>query len=148
MKIITKDFIEGGNIPADFTCDGEGKMFDLKVTEVPAGTKSLAIIIEDPDAPSGVFTHFVAWNIPVIESVVDCSDLVATSSVGKFSSGSNGYVPPCPPEGIHRYFVKFFAVSEILNLEAGSTRQELEKMLADKVIEQAQVMGLYSRTQK
>ncbi len=145
MKIITKDFINGGEIPSEFTCDGEGKMFDLKVSELPEGTKAMAMVIEDPDASSGLFTHFLAWNIPVTGSIADCSDILATSLVGANTGGSAGYTPPCPPSGSHRYFVRFYALNDLLDLEAGSKRKEFDQALQDRVIQEAEVMGVYSR---
>jgi hypothetical protein len=145
MKIITNGFASGGQIPKEFTCDGGNKMFDLKVSEIPNYAKCLAIIIEDPDAPSGTYTHFLAWNIPALQGEVHCSDLASFPLTGKNTSGVNEYVAPCPPSGIHRYFIKFFALSELLSLGAGATRADLEKAMNGKIIQEAETFGVYSK---
>lgn len=144
MKIETA-FSPGGQVPREFTCDGEGRLFDLKVSEIPSNTKCLALIIDDPDAPGGIFTHFIAWNIPIIGTVSGCENLVVTSRIGKNSTGSMGYEPPCPPTGEHRYFIKSYALDDLLDLKPGASREELEISMSEHVIKRAEIFGTYTR---
>jgi len=144
MQIYSKDFNSEGEIPKKFTCDGENKMPSLEVSGVPEAAKSLVLIIDDPDAPNGVWTHFTAWNIPVVGNgeVLPVNNF---PQMGKTSDGSVGYHGPCPPSGTHRYFFRIFALDVLLNLPNGSSREELEKAIQGHILEKTEMFGTYSR---
>ena len=136
-------------IPAKYTCDGEDVSPALQFMNVPEKAKSLAIIVDDPDAPRGTFDHWIIWNLP--------PDLKKLSEGGKemkqFSShpkqGINGfqqtrYRGPCPPPGKpHRYFFKLFALDTLLDLTEGATKQELENAMKGHILEKAELIGTY-----
>jgi len=144
MQIYSADFRPGGQIPPEFTCDGEGRMPSLEVTDIPESAKSMALVIEDPDAPSGTFTHFTAWNIPIGEEKGVCK--IANVSVkGRTSSGGIDYVPPCPPRGKHRYFFRAYALDTELTLPQGASRKELDEAIKNHLIKEAELFGTYER---
>ena len=144
MKITSSAFSEGGNIPGKFTCDGSNTSPPLKIEGVPAEAKALALIVDDPDAPGGLFTHWLVWNIdPKTESIAEGSS--PTGIEGRSGFGKTGYGGPCPPSGTHRYFFKVFALDQQLDLKAGASRKELDAAMKGHVIGQAQLMGRYAR---
>jgi len=117
-------FENEGMIPSEFTCDGEDKIPPLEISEVPAETKFLALIMDDPDAPMGTWDHWIAWNIPVTEKI---TGLVGIK--GKNSWERNDYGGPCPPSGVHRYFFKLFALDTQLDLAEGSDKAALQQAI-------------------
>ena len=110
MQVISPDFSEGGNIPKHFTCDGQDISPTLKIEGVPQAAKSLVLIADDPDAPSGTFTHWLIWNLrpDVTEILATTPPAGAVQGVNDF--GRNNYGGPCPPSGVHRYYFKLFAL--------------------------------------
>jgi Raf kinase inhibitor-like protein, YbhB/YbcL family len=107
MKITSSVFQEGGNIPSKFTCDGGDTSPPLQIAEVPSGAKSLALVVDDPDAPSGLFTHWMVWNIsPQTNTIAEGSTPKGVHGTNDF--GKSGYGGPCPPSGTHRYYFKIF----------------------------------------
>ncbi|MFZ3376921.1 MAG: YbhB/YbcL family Raf kinase inhibitor-like protein [Chthoniobacterales bacterium] len=143
MKITSSAFREGGSIPSKFTCDGSDTSPGLHLEGVPAEAKSLALIVDDHDAPSGLFTHWIAWNIdPKTNEIAEGS---APTAQGKNDFGKSGYGGPCPPSGTHRYFFKIFALDRQLDLSAGSKRSQLEAQMRGHVVAQGELMGRYSR---
>src|SRR5438876_9788033 len=121
MKISSSAFQEGGNIPSKFTCDGTDANPPLRFEGAPAETKSLVLIVDDPDAPSGLFTHWLIWNIS------SQTTTIAEGSTPKGVQGTNdfgksGYGGPCPPSGTHRYYFKIFALDRELDLPFGAKR--------------------------
>jgi len=146
IKITSPNFENNSEIPKDFTCDGKGLMPDLKIEGVPAEAKSLVLIIEDPDAPAGLWTHFLAANIdPKTEAIVS-GQIPAGAMLGKTSAGSLGYHGPCPPSGTHRYFFKIYALDFVLDLKESYQRTELEDTIKNHVLDSGELIGLYSRT--
>lgn len=146
MKISSPSFENGGNIPPKYSCDQEGINLPLIFSDVPDGTKSLALIMDDPDAPvSGGFVHWVAFNMdPAIPQIGE--NMKPESGIeGTGSSGKNGYVPPCPPSGIHHYHFKLYALDSLLDLNSSAGRSEVEKAMEGHVIGQAEIIGLYER---
>jgi Raf kinase inhibitor-like YbhB/YbcL family protein len=143
-------FKPGGPIPARFTCDGQDISPPLRWAGVPAGTVSLALIMDDPDAPAGIWVHWVLYNIPL-----DRSDLSeATSAQPAFADGSvnglnswgrSGYGGPCPPGGMHRYFFRLYAVDLRLDLQPGATKEAVLAAVQGHVLGQAELMGTYTR---
>ena len=144
MKITSSAFQPGGNIPKQFTCDGADTSPPLQIEGAPEA-KSLALIADDPDAPSGLFTHWIVWNIdPKTTSIGEGS---APGGVqGKNDFGKSGYGGPCPPSGTHRYFFKIFALDRQLDLPVGSKRAQLDAALKGHVIAEGELMGRYSRS--
>ena len=144
MKITSSAFQEGGNIPSKFTCDGGNASPPLQITGVPPEAKTLVLIADDPDAPGGLFTHWLVWNIP------PQTNLVAEGSAPKGVHGTNDfgkseYGVPCPPSGTHRYYFKVFALDRELTLPAGAKRSQLDGAMKGHVIAQGELMGRYSR---
>ncbi len=150
IKISSNAFENGGFLPKKYTCDGENISPHLKWSNIPQGTKSFAIINDDPDAPMGTWVHWVIYNIPV--SVVELPDNIPPSQrlsngavQGKNSLGKIGYGGPCPPSGTHRYFFKIYALDKILDLPVGATKEELLRAIKGHILAEGQIYGKYSR---
>jgi Raf kinase inhibitor-like YbhB/YbcL family protein len=144
MKITSSAFQEGGNIPSKFSCDGADTSPPLQIADVPSGAKSLVLIVDDPDAPSGLFTHWTAWNIsPQTSTIAEGSPPKGVQGTNDF--GKSGYGGPCPPSGTHRYYFKIFALDRELDLPSGAKRGQLDAAMKGHVIAQGELMGRYSR---
>ena len=144
MKITSSAFQEGATIPSKFTCDGADASPPLQIADIPSGAKSLALIVDDPDAPSGLFTHWMVWNLSPQTSTV------AEGRAPKGVQGTNdfdksGYGGPCPPSGTHRYYFKIFALDRELDLPSGAKRAQLDAAMKGHVVAQGELMGRYSR---
>lgn len=145
LKISSPAFRNNGGIPVRFTCDGANVNPALLIENVPANTKSLALIVDDPDAPAGTFVHWLLWNIdPATKEIRENLDLKEAKQ-GLNDFRSHNYGGPCPPSGTHRYFFKLYALDTALNLSVNSTRAYVEKAMEGHVIEQAQITGQYKR---
>src|SRR5262249_32188097 len=144
MKITSFAFQEGGNIPSKFSCDGADTSPPLQISDVPSGAKSLVLIVDDPDAPSGLFTHWTVWNIPSQTSNI-AEGSTSKGLQGTNDFGKSGYGGPCPPSGTHRYYFKIFALDRELDLPSGVKRGRLDAAIKDHVIAQGELMGRYSR---
>ena len=142
FTVSSSAFTEGGNIPQKYTCTGESASPALMLTNLPEGTVSLAIIMDDPDAPTGTFTHWVVWNLPPVESITENTNAGVHGQNGK---GENKYTGPCPPNGTHRYFFKVYALDARLGLPEGSTRKALEKEMKFHTLAMAELMGVYKK---
>lgn len=142
FTVTSSAFADGGTIPQKYTCMGESASPALTLNDLPEGTKSIAIIMDDPDAPKGTFTHWVLWNLPPVESITENTNAGTHGQNGK---GENKYTGPCPPNGTHRYFFKVYALDVKLDLPEGSTRKELEKAMRMHTIATAQLMGTYKK---
>jgi len=144
MKITSSAFQQGGSIPSKFTCDGADTSPPLQIQEIPPPAKSLALIADDPDAPGGLFTHWIVWNIsPQTSTIAEGSAPKGVPGTNDF--GKSGYGGPCPPSGTHRYFFKVFALDRELDLPAGGKRSQLDAAMKGHVIAQGELMGRYSR---
>jgi Raf kinase inhibitor-like YbhB/YbcL family protein len=144
MKITSSAFQEGGNIPSKFTCDGGDSSPPLRLAEIPSGAKSLALVVDDPDAPSGLFTHWIVWNIsPKTNAIAEGSAPQGVQGTNDF--GKSGFGGPCPPSGTHRYYFKIFALDRELNLASGTKRNQLDAAMKGHVVAQGELMGRYSR---
>ena len=145
FTLTSNAFAEGANIPSKFTCAGEGTSPQLSWSHAPASTKSIALIMDDPDAPAGTFTHWVAFDISPTQTEIPAGANRAGKS-GKNSAGRNGYMGPCPPSGTHRYFFTLYALDlPSLGLNDGASRGEVEKAMSGHIIAQTQLMGRYSK---
>lgn len=144
MDIASPAFKAGENIPAKYTCDGSNAIPELDIANVPLEAKSLAIIVDDPDAPSGNFNHWVIWNIDPSVRKINSSDLSGATN-GRNSAGKDGYVGPCPPLGTHRYFFKVYALNDKISLDQNSVRDDLVRAMENHIIAQGELMGKYGR---
>ena len=144
-------FESGGEIPAKFTCSGADVSPALSWSEPPAQTQALAMIMDDPDAPVGVFTHWVLYNLgpqekALQEGVPKTEQLPGGASQGRNDFRRIGYGGPCPPPGKpHRYFFKLYALDTKLNLKAGASKNELESAMKGHILGQAELMGKFHR---
>ena len=150
MKLTSTAFKEGEPIPRAYTCDGPNVSPALEWSGVPKSAKTLAIICDDPDAPSGTWVHWVLYNLPaenigLVENTPATESLRAGGFQGKNDFEKLGYGGPCPPSGTHRYFFKTYALDVELPLKAGATKAELEKAMEGHIVGQAQLMGTYRR---
>lgn len=147
MKITSPAFTDGGTIPKQFTRDGADKSPALRIEDVPSGVKSLALIMDDPDAPSGTFTHWMLFNMsPATKEIREDAPPVMASQ-GRNNWGEIGYGGPKPPSGEHRYFFKLYALDGVLPLSRGATRAELEEAMNGRVLDEAEFMGRYASGQ-
>src|SRR3989338_6389030 len=144
MKLISPAFKHNGAIPSEYTCDGEDISPELNIENVPENAKSLALIMDDPDAPAGTWVHWVVWNIPANTKVIP-KGTSPKGVKGKTNFGRLGYGGPCPPSGTHRYFFKLYALDTILNLKEGSSKKDLENAMQGHIIEKTELMGTYKR---
>ena len=142
ITIVSPAFEAGGEIPEKYTCEGDDTVPPILIKDVPKEAKSLAIIMEDPDAPSGVWTHWVKWNMPPdTTKIEEDEEPMGVSCVG--SSGNSSYEGPCPPSGRHNYVFRVYALDVILELETGDNRAALEKSMKGSVIAEGELTGLY-----
>lgn len=136
-------FTNNGSMPALYSCQGKNINPPLHISGMPSGTKSLAIIMHDPDAPMrGGFTHWVLWNIPVT-SVIPENYLGAEQGLN--SMDKRGYTGMCPPSGTHNYLFKVYALDTELRLDSGTNRAKLEKAMSGHILEEGLLIGLYKK---
>lgn len=145
MKITSSAFEHNQNIPNKYTCDGENINPPLQFIDVPQNAKSLALIVDDPDAPSGTFDHWIVYNIDPATLEIKENSIPNSGSVGKSSTGVSKWVSPCPPSGVHRYFFKLYALDTRLNLPTNVSKKEVEEAMKNHVIESSELIGLYNR---
>jgi Raf kinase inhibitor-like YbhB/YbcL family protein len=144
-------FAAGGEIPREYTCDGANRSPPLSWTGAPSGTRSLALIVHDLDAPGGDFTHWVLFNLPaqlreVAPRMPPDGDLPNDARQGRNDFGRVGYAGPCPPPGpAHRYVFDLYALDSFLPLGGGARRAQVENAMRGHVLRQAQLTGTYSR---
>ena len=142
MQITSAAFENNKMIPKKYTCQGQDLNPPLLITEIPPGTKALALIIDDPDAPGKIWVHWVVFNIPVMSEIKENS---IPGKQGYNDFGRNNYGGPCPPSGTHRYFFKIYALDTSLNLNEGIDKSTLEKAMKDHILAQAELIGLYKK---
>ncbi len=150
IKITSSTFTEGSMIPNRYTCDAEDVSPDLAWTGVPEGTKSLALICDDPDAPMGTWVHWVLFNLPpdineLHAEIPPEKTLKNGARHGKNDFGRFGYGGPCPPSGTHRYFFKLYALDTRIKLESGITKAQLLEAMNGHILDEGQLMGKYKR---
>jgi hypothetical protein len=143
--LTSEAFEHGEAIPPRHACEGEDVSPPLAWSDVPDGTRSLALIVDDPDAPTGTFIHWLAWGID--PSSGGLAEGEAAPSEGRSGFGTTGYRGPCPPagHGRHRYFFRLFALNAVPEVEPGAGRDELDRALEDHVLEVAELVGTYER---
>ena len=144
LKVTSSAFENEGNIPSEFSCDGQDISPPLDITGVPKEAKTLVLIMDDPDAPMGTFTHWTVWNIPSNKTQFSKNEKIDFPQ-GITSFGKTGYGGPCPPSGTHRYFFKIYALDTKLDLSDGSSLKQLQSTMSGHVLAEATLMGKYSR---
>lgn len=152
MKVTSKAFQDGGMIPPQYTCTGANISPPLAWGAVPEQSKSLALVIDDPDAPSKTFVHWVAFNIPanVKEMPENIPAQETLNCFGQGKQGTNdfkklGYGGPCPPSGTHHYYFKLYALDTELTLDSSATKDQLLKAMEGHVLGEGQLMGRYQK---
>ncbi|HUD46917.1 MAG TPA: YbhB/YbcL family Raf kinase inhibitor-like protein [Candidatus Baltobacteraceae bacterium] len=143
MRITSPAFEEGGTIPDQYSKDGGNQRPPLRFEDVPATAKSLAIVVDDPDAPQGTFTHWLAYNIPPDTREIS-DERTVTMQQACNDYGQPGYGGPRPPSGEHRYFFKLYALDDQLSLSRGASRLDLEEAMLGNVIAEAEYMGRFA----
>lgn len=146
MKIESDVFTDGGNIPIEYSCYGQSKEFIFNISEVPKETKSLAMIVDDPDAPDGEFVHWVVWNIDPATTSINTSNPPSGSVEGNTSLGKPGFVAPCPPSGVHHYNFKLYALNISLHLPTSANKSTLLSAVGWHILETASLVGLYGES--
>lgn len=143
MKIKSSAFVYKEKIPSKYTCDGEDINPPLAIAGVPPGAKSLALVMDDPDAPMGTWVHWLVWNISTKTMQIEENSVPDNSTEGKNSWGKSEYGGPCPPFGVHRYFFKLYALDTKLNLPSSADVKMLEAEMKNHIIAKAEWMGTY-----
>jgi len=144
ISITSPSFQTGGDIPPKFTCNGTNVSPELQISSVPNEAKSLLLIVDDPDAPRGLFTHWIVWNIDPKTTRVAENSAPTAGVQGINDFGKRNYGGPCPPSGTHRYFFKIFALDTKLELKPGARRAELDAAMRGHILAQGELMGRYS----
>ena len=153
LTLTSDAFADGKDIPADHTCDGADRSPPLHWDGVPEGTNAFALVVDDPDAPKGTFTHWVLYNVTaptraLDEGVTTTGKLGDGSLQGTNDFGKTGYAGPCPPRGSeHRYVFRLFALSEMLDLQPGAKREAVLDAVKAKKLGEAKLTGRYKRPQ-
>lgn len=145
MTITSTAFQHNEQISRKYTCDGENHNPPLTFSKVPENAQSLALIVEDPDAPAKVFTHWLIYNMPSATIQILENQVPENCMLGMTDFGKTAYGGPCPPSGTHRYFFKLYALDSILDLPEGASKEEIEKKMQGHIIESAELIGLYKR---
>ncbi len=145
LKMTSSAFKDNGMIPKQYTCDGKDMNPSLSIEGVPPGVKSLALIVDDPDAPVGTWVHWVVWNIDPAVGEIREGTVPQGAVQGMNDFKRTSYGGPCPPSGTHRYFFKLYALDTVLNVSTGATKAQLEQAMKGHVTAQAQIVGLYKR---
>lgn len=146
MEITSPAFNNKEPIPSKYTCDGDDVSPPLKISNIPEGTKSLALISEDPDAPAGNWVHWVVWNLDPDTEEIPEGTLPSGAVEGVTSFGNNEYGGPCPPSGRHRYYFRLYALDADMDLPVSSGKEQLREAMGNHIIEETELMGTYSRS--
>jgi Raf kinase inhibitor-like YbhB/YbcL family protein len=142
MKLTSPAFEQNTLIPKKYTCEGENINPALLVTDIPKNAASLALIMDDPDAPAGTFVHWVVYDMPLAEKIDENS---VPGVQGVNGRGADRYAGPCPPSGKHRYYFRLYALDKVLALRKGANRNELERAMKNHVLDKSELMGLYQK---
>jgi Raf kinase inhibitor-like YbhB/YbcL family protein len=152
MDLTSPAFQNGGNIPVQYTCDGGEASPPLAWSGAPAGTQALALVVEDPDSPSGVFTHWVVWAIPAtvdkLPENASKAGLPDGAMQGRNNTGRVGWLGPCPPDGTHHYLFHLYAINVTPQLKPGAERSDVDNVDRGHVIAETTLTGVYSHQQK
>lgn len=147
MELSSPAFEHHQPIPRTYSCQGRDINPALKFAGIPKNTKSLVLIMDDPDAPGGTWDHWIVWNISPTEKI-DENSVPPGAVQGKNGWGKNAYGGPCPPSGTHRYFFKLYALDSSLSLSPRATKKELLAAMQGHILEQAELVGTYTKGNK
>ncbi len=148
FRVSSPLFADRGAIPPRYTCDGADENPPLVIANVPAGAKSLALIVDDPDAPKKTWVHWVVWGIDPATREIREGSLPTGAIQGTNDFGKRRYGGPCPPSGRHRYFFKLYALDAVVDPGPGATKARLEAAMKGHVLGKAELVGLYARPGK
>jgi Raf kinase inhibitor-like YbhB/YbcL family protein len=142
LSVSSPAFENNKLIPSKYTCDGDNVNPPLTIEGVPDGTKSLVLIVDDPDAPMGTWDHWIVWNIPPTSKI---EENTVPGTEGVNDSRKHSYGGPCPPSGTHRYFFKVYALDTKLDLNPNSRKKDVEKAMQGHMLAKGELIGLYRR---
>ena len=142
LKISSPSFQHEGRIPVEYTCEGRNISPALEIQNIPDKARYLALIVDDPDAPGGIWVHWVVWNIPVTHHLRE-NEVHGREGINDFQQ--HKYGGPCPPSGTHRYFFKMYALDALLTLPSDCGKKDLEKAMSDHIIGFGELIGLYKK---
>jgi Raf kinase inhibitor-like YbhB/YbcL family protein len=145
INLISNAFLNNQTIPQKYGCSGENINPPLSITGIPKEAKSLALIVDDPDALSGDWVHWLLWNVNAEINKIEENSVPDGSVEGLNDFKNNKYDGPCPPFGSHRYFFKLYALDTILNLNKNSNKKDLENAMGGHILGQTELVGLYSK---
>lgn len=145
VKIVTKSFRATQPIPVRFTADGDNINPPLEIRGVPPGARSLALVVDDPDAPLGAWNHWLLWNIPPGTTSIRENSVPRGAVVGCNDAGTNRYVGPSPPSGTHRYCFRLYALDTRLTLPSAARRPDLDQALHGHILDRSELTGRYGR---
>lgn len=143
MELTSSAFEPEGSIPELYTCDGSDVSPPLTLRDVPAAAVSLVLVLDDPDAPGGVWDHWIAYDIPIDAEIAEAVGPLGTAGLNSW--GQPGYGGPCPPSGTHRYIFSVYALDTTLELESGASKADVLDALSDHLLAEAVLIGRYSR---
>ncbi len=142
LAVQSEVFANNGHIPPKYTCEGENVNPPLEISDIPEETKSIAIIMEDPDAPAGDFTHWLLWNVSPTEEIAENTNQ-GISGMNDF--GKTGYGGPCPPSGAHHYYFRVFALDKELNITAGESKAAMLEAMNGHILATGELMGRFKK---
>lgn len=145
MELTSSTFENNGAIPAKYTCQGEGVSPALAIKAVPGAAKSLALTVDDPDAPGGTFDHWVVYNFAPTTTEIAEGSAPAGSMQGANGTGKTAYMGPCPPSGVHHYHFKLYALDGPLDLKEGASKSELLSAMTGHIVAQTELIGTYEK---
>jgi len=147
MELMSPEFGNNEPMPEKYTCDGKNISPPLIISELPEGTQSLVLIMDDPDAPNGDFVHWLLFNIPPSTTQIAENSIPKGAIEGTTSFGKTGYGGPCPPSDIHRYQFKIYTLNKVLNLNQNTIKKDVLAAIEGSVLDQDMLVGLYQRSQ-
>ena len=145
MELTSFEFSNNEKIPSTYTCDGDNINPPLEISEIPEGTKSLVLIVDDPDAPAGTFDHWIVFNIPPETTEIARNSVPARAVQGTNSAKKASYSGPCPPLKIHRYMFKLYALDTTLDLTSSAKKSDVESVMEGHILAQKTLTGIYSK---
>jgi len=145
MHITSPAFEDNSKIPDTYTCKGQDINPPLKFGNIPEETESFVLIMDDPDAPVGIWVHWIMWNIPAETTHIAENSVPKGAAQGVNSWMKNSYGGPCPPSGMHRYFFKLYALNTTLDLQKDAKKNDVERAMQGHILAEAQLIGLYSK---
>jgi len=146
LSLKSQAFAPNSQIPSQYTCQGDDVSPALVWQNSPTNTRSFVLIVDDPDATNGTWTHWILFNIPaVVQSLPESSKSPVGAISGRNSWGKTGYGGPCPPSGTHRYFFRLYALDTLLSLNASATVQDVTKAMQKHILANTELMGLYKK---